>query len=67
MTTKIFQNTVLIVVLCIILCTAMFLGVLYSYFEQQVYGELAGEALLAARGIELSGTRYLEALDTETA
>ena len=65
MTTKIFQNTVLIVVLCIILCTAMFLGVLYSYFEQQVYDELAGEALLAAQGIELSGTRYLEALDTE--
>ena len=65
MTTKIFQNTVLIVVFCIILCTAMFLGVLYSYFEQQVYGELAGEALLAARGIELSCERYLEALDTE--
>ena len=64
MTTKIFQNTVLIAILVIILCTAMFLGILYGYFEDQVFDELASEAALAGHGFELEGQAYLEGVDT---
>ncbi len=65
MTTKIFKSIVLAVIFCITVCTALFLSVLYSYFEDQVFDELAGKAALAGQGVALSGTAYLEGLSTE--
>ncbi len=63
MTLRIFRSTVAVLLFCIALCTAMLLGVLYSRFEDQVYDELASEAALAAQGVELGGTDYLDHLD----
>ncbi len=65
MTSKIFKNTFLTALLVIVLCAVLFMGVLYSHFEAQVYNELASEAQLAAQGIELIGESYLEQVNAQ--
>lgn len=47
------------------LSIALFMGVLYQYFRDQLMEELGTETWLVARGVELEGLNYLDGLETE--
>ena len=66
MTTKIFRNCFAVGVGAIVLSIALFMGVLYQYFESQLMNELASESLLCARGVEALGLDYLEGLQSQS-
>ena len=66
MTTKIFRNCFAVGVGAIVLSIALFMGVLYQYFENQLMNELASESLLCARGVEAMGLDYLEGLQSQS-
>ncbi len=65
MTAKIFRSTLLLGVLIFAVCVAVFMGILYGYFEDRVYSELSGEAAFVARGVESAGADYFAGLETE--
>lgn len=64
MTSRIFKTVLAVGLTVILLCMALFLGVLYQYFGGQLELQLQAEAAFAAQGIERSGMSYLEDLDT---
>ena len=52
MTSKIFRNSMAVGLSVFLLSVALFMGVLYQYFGDQITGELENEAWLVARGVE---------------
>lgn len=65
MTGKIFRNALLVGILVLVFSAALFSGVLFSHYEQQVYSELEVEANYISHGMELSGETYLKTLKAE--
>ena len=65
MTAKLFRNSMAVAVSVMALSIALFMGVLYQYFRDQLMEELGTETWLVARGVELEGLNYLDGLDTE--
>lgn len=59
MTAKIFKSTFLVGVTALIACAALFIGVLYQYFEARLFTELQSEAGYVARGVEVAGKAIL--------
>jgi two-component system, OmpR family, phosphate regulon sensor histidine kinase PhoR len=62
MTSKIFKSTFLAGVVCIIACAAVFLGILYQYFEARIFTELQTEADYVSQGVEKAGSSYFDGL-----
>ena len=62
MTGKIFRNSMAVGLGVFLLSVALFMGVLYQYFEDQIQRELETETWLVARGVEEQGMEYLEGL-----
>ena len=65
MTAKIFKSTFLVGVAALVACAAMFIGVLYQYFEARLFTELQGEAGYVARGVEVAGESYFDGLHSD--
>ena len=65
MTAKLFRNSMAVAVSVMALSIALFMGVLYQYFRDQLMEELGTETWLVARGVELEGLNYLDSLETE--
>ncbi len=65
MTAKIFLNTFLVGIFVLLLCAAVFFGLQYTQTKEETYDALRQEAVYAAKGIEMSGERYLETLNDE--
>jgi len=65
MTAKLFRNSMAVAVSVMALSIALFMGVLYQYFRDQLMEELGTETWLVARGVELEGLNYLDGLETE--
>lgn len=65
MTKKIFRSSFFVGISTLILSAALFLGVLYQYFGQQLMAHLSSEVTLAARAVEELGLAYLEDLESE--
>ncbi len=66
MTAKIFRNSMAVGISVFLLSVALFMGVLYQYFGDQLTQELETEAVLVARGVETLGQEYLEGLTTSS-
>lgn len=66
MTAKIFRNSMAVGISVFLLSVALFMGVLYQYFGNQLTDELENEAWLVARGVELRGIEYLEGLNSSS-
>ena len=66
MTAKIFRNSMAVGISVFLLSVALFMGVLYQYFGNQLTDELENEAWLVARGVELQGIEYLEGLNSSS-
>ncbi len=64
MRSKIFRSSMAVGVSVFVLAVALFMGMLYQYFSDQMTRELQGEAAMAARGVELAGMDYLTGLTT---
>ncbi len=65
MTAKIFLNTFLVGIFVLLLCAAVFFGLQYTQTKEETCAVLRQEAVYAAKGIEMSGERYLETLNNE--
>ena len=65
MTAKLFRNSTAVAVSVMVLSIALFMGMLYQYFSDQLMGELETETWLVAQGVELNGMDYLTGLNTE--
>ena len=66
MTGKIFRNSMAVGVSVFLLSVALFMGVLYQYFGDQLTKELENEAWLVARGVESMGMDYLDGLNSSS-
>ena len=64
MRSKIFRSSMAVGVSVFVLAVALFMGMLYQYFSDQMTRELQGETAMAARGVELAGMDYLSGLST---
>ena len=64
MTVTIFLNTFLVGTLIYFLCAFAFINQLYRYFENQIYNELEVEAQYILHGINSSGEKYLDNIDS---
>lgn len=65
MTSKIFKNTFLVGVLSLLACAAVFMGVLYQYFEARIFTELQSEAAFVTQGVEKAGGSYFGGLTSD--
>ena len=65
MFTKIFKNTLSIVVIVVILCGVFIVGVVYDYFSEKLSDTMSNEAEYIAKGVELEGEEYLKELNKE--
>ena len=66
MTSKIFRNSMAVGLSVFLLSVALFMGVLYQYFGDQITGELENEAWLVARGVESMGMDYFDGLQSSS-
>ena len=66
MSKKIFNSIMTAVSIVFIATLILIVGVFYSYFLNIQDDQLMAELELAARGVELNGTDYLEILDADT-
>lgn len=57
---RIFKSTFCVSIITLLISYAIIAGVLYSYFEEQIEGEMKTEAIYITRGIEVVGEEYLE-------
>lgn len=64
MTGKLFRNSMAVAVTVMVLSIALFMGMLYQHFTDQIMGELQTETQLVAQGVELEGLNYLQGLDS---
>lgn len=62
---KIFFNSLLVSVLVLLFCAAIFFGVMSEQLKESIYSELKIEAAYAAAGIESSGGDFFDNLSTE--
>lgn len=60
MTKRIFRSMILVAGSILVASLMLIFGVLYSYFNTQLYQELKSEADYVARAVEAGGTDYLE-------
>ena len=65
MTAKLFRNSMAVAVSVMALSIALFLGMLYQYYSDQLMAELDTETWLVAQGVEFNGMDYLTGLNTE--
>ena len=65
MTKKIFRNCLAVGVWVFVLSVALFMGMLYQYFTDQLASELETEAHLVAQGVERMGMDYFDGLRSE--
>lgn len=65
MTAKLFRNSTAVAVSVMVLSIALFMGMLYQYFNDQLMVELDTETWLVAQGVELNGMDYMTGLNTE--
>ena len=65
MTERIFKNTFLVGILSFLICAAMFMGVMYQYFEERVFSELKAEAGYVTQGVSASGKSYFDGLASD--
>ena len=63
MTGKIFRSCFLVGLAIMVLCTALFVAVMASRYEDQVYQEMEETAVYVKRGMEESGGDYLSGLE----
>ena len=66
MTKKIFQSIMLTAGAVLLASLIIILGCLYDYFQGVQQDQLEDELSLAAQAVELSGSDYLEGLDSQT-
>ena len=66
MTAKIFRNSMAVGISVFLLSVALFMGVLYQYFGNQLTEELETEARLVAKGIETMGLDYFDGLQSSS-
>ena len=64
MTAKLFRTSMAVAVSVMVLSIALFMGMLYQYFSDQMMTELESETWLVSRGVELDGMDYLNDLHT---
>ena len=64
MTAKLFRTSMAVAVSVMALSIALFMGMLYQYFSDQMMAELESETWLVSRGVELDGMDYLNGLHT---
>ena len=64
MTAKLFRTSMAVAVSVMVLSIALFMGMLYQYFSDQMMTELESETWLVSRGVELDGIDYLNGLHT---
>ena len=64
MTAKLFRTSMAVAVSVMVLSIALFMGMLYQYFSDQMMTELESETWLVSRGVELDGMDYLNGLHT---
>ena len=58
MAAKIFKNAMTVGLAVFLLSVALFMGMLYQYFGDQLTRELATEAARGAQGVETTGRDY---------
>ena len=64
MTAKLFRTSMAVAVSVMVLSIALFMGMLYQYFSDQMMTELESETWLVSHGVELDGMDYLNGLHT---
>ena len=64
MTATLFRTSMAVAVSVMVLSIALFMGMLYQYFSDQMMTELESETWLVSRGVELDGMDYLNGLHT---
>ena len=62
MTKRIFRTIFTSAILVLLLSLALFVTILHSYFDEQVFAELSGEAHYIAQGVESMGMDYFSGL-----
>ncbi len=62
---KIFRNNLLVGILVIVLCAALFVPVLFRHYETQTFDQLDSEARYLAQNMEMAGETCLSGLDTD--
>ena len=66
MAAKIFKNAMTVGLAVFLLSVALFMGMLYQYFGDQLTRELATEAAMVAQGVEATGRDYLDTLNVSS-
>lgn len=64
MTGKLLRNSMAVAVTVMVLSIALFMGMLYQHFTDQIMGELQTETQLVAQGVEVEGLNYLQGLES---
>ena len=62
MTKQIFRSILAVSMAVLLASLVLITGVLYGYFQDRVLNELAVRTEYAARGVELDGEAYLDAI-----
>ena len=65
MTGKIIRNSLIVGLGVLGLSVLLFLGMLYRYFGDQIFDEMAVQAALVSQGVEQAGAAYLDDLRVE--
>lgn len=58
MTAKIFRNSMVVGLSVFLLTVALFMSMLYQYFQEQFTAQLENEAALVSAGVEAMGQDY---------
>ena len=64
MTAKIFRNSMVVGLSVFLLTVALFMSMLYQYFQEQFTAQLENEAALVSAGVEALGQDYLDGLSS---
>ena len=64
MTAKIFRNSMVVGLSVFLLTVALFMSMLYQYFQEQFTAQLENEAALVSVGVEAMGQDYLDGLSS---
>ena len=64
MTGKLFRNSMAVAVTVMVLSIALFMGMLYQHFTDQIMEELQTETQLVAQGVEVEGLNYLQGMES---
>ena len=64
MTAKIFRSSMAVGLSVFLLTVALFMSMLYQYFQEQFTAQLENEAALVSAGVEAMGQDYLDGLSS---